>query len=63
MEKSIWPRFGGGSSCDRDRPAMVLQFFSSRRLGRDHTVYGLSRYVPVLAPKPGALRSGGPFKD
>src|ERR1043165_4456226 len=35
----------------------------SRSFGRGETVYDPWHYVPVLARKPGALRSGAPFKD
>ena len=34
-----------------------------RCFGRDQTVFDPWHYVPVLARKPGALRSGAPFKD
>jgi hypothetical protein len=34
-----------------------------RRFGRDQTSYDPWHYVPVLARKPGAWRSGAPFKD
>ena len=34
-----------------------------RRFGRGETAYNPWHYVPVLAKKPGALRSGAPFKD
>jgi hypothetical protein len=35
----------------------------ARRFGRGETIYDPWHYVPVLARKPGALRSGAPFKD
>jgi transposase len=34
-----------------------------RRFGRGQTVYDPWHYVPVLARKPGALRTGAPFKN
>ena len=34
-----------------------------RCFGRGETIYDAWRYVPVLARKPGALRTGAPFKD
>jgi hypothetical protein len=35
----------------------------ARAFGRGHTVFDPWHYGPVLARKPGALRSGAPFKD
>jgi hypothetical protein len=35
----------------------------ARAFGRGGTVYDPLHYVPMLARKPGALRSGAPFKD
>lgn len=34
----------------------------TRHFGRDRTIYDPSHYLPVLAHKPGALRSGAPFQ-
>ena len=34
-----------------------------RRFGRGQTIYDPWHYVPVLARKPGALRTGVPFRD
>jgi len=34
-----------------------------RAFGRDKAVYDPLHYIPVLAPKPGALRNGAPFKE